>query len=156
MSPAQSVTDPVLPLLERRRRGAMHWREPLRQAVSVDAGVATVLTALEASERLHAERLTRELPLLQGADWADIAAGVARGAGPAPARQPAGQSPIRRAIDALERASGDGHRLRTAFERLAAGSADAELRLRALALALAESRHLEALAEALAALRCKL
>lgn len=68
----------------------------------------------------------------------------------------AGARQAGRIARALEDALRQERRLRAAFEQLAARTPDDEVKVRALALALAETRHLRALEEAVASLRCKL
>jgi len=169
ISPFDNVRmEPSLPLgvaltraLARRARAASRWRTLARSLCGrPDCPFNATLARLSVSEHGHAERLAREALMIESIDtlpggesWARRAqaasAGCEDGAGAArdlSQPQPADASMARALEDALR----EERRLRDLLEQVAATSASDEIRLRALALALAESRHLAAIEEALA------
>ena len=167
MKPVSSASNALASALAQRQRAATRWRALALDAGTADGALAAALTQVSASEQQHAERLARELPMIDGDELLRIVgggteAGAQAGAEPdervpGAARAAGGAArPAARIARALEEALRQERRLRAAFEQLAARSPDDEVRVRALALALAETRHLRALEEAVASLRCKL
>jgi len=161
MTPAPSASNALASALAQRQRAAARWRELALDAGRLDSGVAATLTRVSASEQQHAERLARELPLIDGEELLRIVDGGSAGERdelkPDAAKPAVGPArPAASIARAIEEALRHERRLRAAFEQLAARSPDAEVRVKALALALAETRHLRALEEAVASLRCKL
>lgn len=163
MKPASSVDNALANALARRQHAAARWRALALDAGRTDSALAATLARVSASEQQHAERLARELPMIDGDELLRI---VDRGAG-AEAAEPASGSlredgqagetaAAMRMADALDEAVRQERRLRAAFEALAAAAPDGAVRVRALSLALAETRHLKVLEEAVASLRCKL
>lgn len=146
------LSDPVASLLDPRRRVAARWREAVRQAQRDHPALAAPLASLEVSERQQAERLARELPLMS----VEVLRQVADRLGPLHCAGPPTGIGSSSPIAALELAIDEESRLQGAFADLAAETPDAELRLRAMALALAATRHLKVLREAVLLLRCKL
>jgi hypothetical protein len=154
-SPMPAVTalsDPLVALLDPRRRAVALWRERAREAQRIDPSLAAPFAALEVSERQHAEQLARELSLMRQEALRRVAGrlGQLRSGG-----SPRGGG-LQAAIAALELAIDQESSLQDALAELAAQTSDAELRLRAMALALAGARHLKVLRETAGRLRCKL
>lgn len=159
MKPVPSASNALASALAQRQRAAARWRELALDAGRFDGGLAATLTRVSASEQQHAERLARELPMIDGEELLRIVGGGVEPdeTRPDTARAAGGAArPAARIARALEEALRHERRLRAAFEQLAARSPDDEVRVRALALALAETRHLRALEEAVASLRGKL
>ncbi|MCM5572311.1 hypothetical protein M6I34_17485 [Burkholderiaceae bacterium FT117] len=169
-TPDQNALTSALAL---RQQAVARWRQLAERAATRDPGLAPALARVSASEQQHAERLARELPMLDGEEFVRIV-GATRPEGAAAgreARRPAragggrgdgnavggdGEASLGACARALEDALAHERRLRSAFEQLAARAGDDQIRVRALALALAETRHLRVLEEALGSLRCKL
>lgn len=159
MKPVSSASNALASALEQRQRAAARWRALALDSGPIDSSLAATLARVNASEQQHAEQLARELPMIEGEELLRIVdAGVesdeprsdaARAAG-------AGARQAGRIARALEDALRQERRLRAAFEQLAARAPDDAVKVRALALALAETRHLRVLEEAVASLRCKL
>jgi rubrerythrin len=164
MKPASSASNALASALAQRQRAAARWRALALDAGSADDALAAALTRVSASEQQHAERLARELPMIDGEELLRVIAGGSGSRAEAAPEEPGSGAtraggagrPAARIARALEDALRQERRLRAAFEQLAARSPDDEVRVRALALALAETRHLRALEEAVASLRCKL
>jgi hypothetical protein len=152
MAFVSTPADPVVRLLEQRREAAARWRQCLRELAPADALPQALFARLESGERQHAERLASELPMMAPDVWVCLA----RTPEGAAVQASMSEASVTRAIASLEQAIGEQMRLQAVFECLAADALDAELRLRALALALAGARHLKTLSEAVSLLRCKL
>jgi hypothetical protein len=155
---SENAVDPASGLVARRRRALAAW-----EAMAADAGVAGdgnpgPPAGLLRDERRHVARLARELPAIRrDALAAGLGAGELEGAASAvPWAAPSGPDTLGAAVDLLAGTLIDERRLQAFCERLAAEAPDADLRLRALSLALAVSRHLQGLQAELARLRAKL
>jgi hypothetical protein len=161
MEPSSSLGVELMRALAQRARAASRWRTLARGVCGQpDCRCNAMLARLSVSEHEHAERLAREALMIESIDtppgsesWArraqadSAARDEGRGAtADSPRSGPAETSMAR----ALEDAMREERRLRDLLEQVAATSPSNEVRLRALALALAESRHLAAIEEALA------
>lgn len=159
MKPVSRASNALASALEQRQRAAARWRALALDSGRVDGSLAAALARVSASEQQHAEQLARELPMIDGEELLRIVDAGAESDEPKPdagRSAGAGARQAGRIARALEDALRQERRLRAAFEQLAARTPDDEVKVRALALALAETRHLRALEEAVASLRCKL
>ncbi|TXL66283.1 ferritin family protein [Zeimonas arvi] len=159
MKPVPSASNALASALEQRQRAAARWRALALDSGRIDSSLAATLARVNASEQQHAEQLARELPMIEGEELLRIVDAGAESDEPgSDAAGPAGAAARQagRVARALEDALRQERRLRAAFEQLAARAPDDAVKVRALALALAETRHLRVLEEAVASLRCKL
>lgn len=129
-----------------RREAAAGYRRLARElAVREAPRVARVFSHLAVLESEWAAQIERDLPDL------DIGATLAERVAWAPPSGPARPARALSLEDALEAARQGERGMRAIFEHIAATSPNEAVRLRALQFALAETRHLAAIEEAVAA-----
>jgi len=143
-----SLRDLLARALAMRREAAAGYRRLAREPEVREAPqVARLFSRLAVLEGEQAARIERDLPDLEVGTI--LAERVAWAPSMRPARPAAGVS----LDDALQTARDNERGMRAIFEHIAATSPNEAVRIRALQFALAETRHLSTIEEAVAAAR---
>lgn len=146
IGPVVSLRDLLARALAMRREAAARYRRlAIEPAVRAVPRVAQVFSRLAVIEAEQAARIERDLPDI---DVGTILAEQVVWAEPVRPAPVAGPMTLE---DALETARYNERGMRAIFEHMAASSLNEAVRIRALQFALAETRHLSAIEEVVAA-----
>ena len=151
MEDTVTLRELLLRALAVRREAAARYRELATSApVRAEPAVARVFARLSVIEAEHANKIERAMPELDGGarlpralEWRPFPGARGNGGVPAPAGLDA----------ALDEALYNERQMRAIFEHIAASASSDAVRMRALEFALAESRHLALIEEAVAQAR---